>query len=105
MVERHSIENNLISLVSVNDDPSIVILEEKDEIIQKKIKQAKQRITVQVSAQVIERIKNAVYWTPGLTLAALEEKAFSQIVDQLEEERGLSFPQRKEQLKTGRPIN
>ena len=65
----------------------------------------KQRITVQISEDVIERIKNAVYWTPGLTLASLAEEAFSKAVDVLEEERKTPFLKRKEELKTGRPIN
>lgn len=62
----------------------------------------KQRITVQISTNVIERIKNAVYWTPGLTLAALAEQALMRAVDRLEKEK--PFPQRKQELKTGRPI-
>ncbi|MFI0436153.1 MAG: hypothetical protein ACH350_10620 [Parachlamydiaceae bacterium] len=53
---------------------------------------------------MIERIKNAVYWTPGLTLASLEE-AFAKVVDALEEERKAPFPKRKEELKTGKPIS
>lgn len=63
-----------------------------------------QRITVQISADVIERIKNAVYWTPGLTLATLAEEAFSIVVDKLEQERGEKFGRRKEELKTSRPF-
>lgn len=55
----------------------------------------KQRITVQISEDVIERIKNAVYWTPGLTLASLAEEAFSKIIDALEDERKSPFPKRK----------
>jgi len=67
--------------------------------------QKKQRITVQISVDVIERLKNAVYWTPGLTLASLAEDAFSKAVDDLEKEKEAKFPKRKEELKTGRPIN
>jgi hypothetical protein len=46
-----------------------------------------------------------VYWTPGLTLASLAEEVFTKAVDVLEEEREAPFPKRKEELKTGRPIN
>jgi len=46
-----------------------------------------------------------VYWTPGLTLASLAEDAFSKAVDDLEKEKEAKFPKRKEELKTGRPIN
>ena len=34
----------------------------------------KQRLTVQISEGVIERVKDAVYWTRGLTLAQLTEQ-------------------------------
>lgn len=68
-------------------------------------KNHKQRITVQISADVVERVKNAVYWTPGLTLASLAEKAFTKAIDDLEEKREAPFPKRKEELKTGRPLS
>lgn len=66
---------------------------------------AKQRITIHISAAVIERVKNAVYWEPGLTVAGLAEEALERAVESLEAERGTPFPQRKEhRLRGGRPI-
>lgn len=91
-----AIENNGTFIATINEDQPVS---------KKKSKSKKQRITVQISEDVIERIKNAVYWTPGLTLASLSEKAFAKAVDALEEEREAPFPKRKEELKTGRPIN
>lgn len=64
----------------------------------------KQRVTVQISADVIERVKNAVYWTPGMTLASLAERAFADAVDHMEKKKGEEFPKRREELKSGRPI-
>ena len=58
-------------------------------------KSSKQRITVQISVKVIERVKNAVYWTPGLTLASLAEEAFIKAVDALENKREAPFPKKK----------
>lgn len=46
------------------------VLEERGFPTQKKSHPKKQRITVQVSEKVVERVKNAVYWIPGLTLAS-----------------------------------
>lgn len=81
-------------------------IEEKQLPLSKKNKSIKkQRITVQISEEVIERVKNSVYWTPGLTLASLAEEAFVKAVDALENEREAPFPKRKEELKTGRPIS
>jgi hypothetical protein len=79
---------------------------------------AKQRLTVQISENVIERAKNAVYWTRGLTLAQLTENALEQALANLEsssviyddstgqplKEKGDEFPKRREDLKSGRPV-
>lgn len=65
---------------------------------------SKERLTVHLSVELINRIRNVVYWTPGLTLADLGEDAFNHAVAEREKKRGGSFPQRKEELKGGRPI-
>lgn len=67
-------------------------------------KAGKERFTVQVPTGVIERVKNAVYWTHGLTLSAMAERAFAEYVDRLEAERGEPFPPRNGELPTGRPM-
>lgn len=106
MARRPTIGNNpLDACIPPNMVSNGVEVLEKETIPQKKQKTKKQRITVQISEDVIERIKNAVYWTPGLTLASLAEESFSKTVDALENEREAPFPKRKEELKTGRPIS
>lgn len=66
----------------------------------------KQRITLYISAEVIDRVKNAVYWEPGLTLAAFAEDALYKALTDLEAERGQPFAQRKERkLRGGRPLS
>ncbi|MFZ0565780.1 MAG: hypothetical protein WAM28_06315 [Chlamydiales bacterium] len=77
----------------------------------------KQRLTVQISEEVIERAKNAVYWTRRLTLAQLTENALEQALANLEgssviydeegnqlKQKGDEFPPRQEDLKSGRPV-
>lgn len=108
MGKRQTIGENpldgLIQPTTISKVPATAVLEERTMPSQKKFHPKKQRITVQISEDVIERVKNAVYWTPGLTLASLAEEAFAKAVDQLEKERKEEFPRRKEELKTGRPI-
>lgn len=84
---------------------------------QKKTNGNKQRLTVQISSMVIEKAKNIVYWTRGLTLAQLVEIALENVIRSHEEntavfddqtgeplkEKGEAFPGRKEELKSGRP--
>jgi len=64
----------------------------------------KERLTVHLTAELINRVRNAVYWTPGLTLSTLAENALERAVNDLEEQRGEPFPQRRGELKGGRPI-
>lgn len=78
----------------------------------------KQRLTVQISEDVIERAKNAVYWTRGLTLAQLTEEALEKAIKALEKgsviyddktgqplkEKGNEFPKRRAELNSGRPV-
>lgn len=67
-------------------------------------KTVKQRITIHLSLDLIERVRNAVYWTPGLTIASMTEEALEKALLELEKKRNAPFPQRKEELKTGRPV-
>jgi hypothetical protein len=64
----------------------------------------KERLTVHVPVELIDRVKNIVYWTPGLTLARLAEEALTKEVEKREKERGEPFPHRAEELRGGRPL-
>jgi hypothetical protein len=65
---------------------------------------AKERLTVHLPVELIDRVKNIVYWTPGLTLARLAAEALTKEVEKREKERGEPFPHRAEELKGGRPL-
>jgi hypothetical protein len=62
------------------------------------------KLTVEIDAEVLEAAKDAVYWTPGLTLVGLVEEALRREVGRREEERGEGFPVRGGELTPGRPI-
>lgn len=65
---------------------------------------AKERMTFHLPVEVMNRAKNAAFWTPGLTLADLAAQALTDAVDRLEEERGEAFPPRRAELRGGRPM-
>jgi hypothetical protein len=67
-------------------------------------KVSKERLTIHLPVDLIDRVKNAVYWTPGLTLAGLGEEALRVMVERLEADRGDPFPPRQEELRGGRPL-
>ena len=49
---------------------------------------------MQLPAELIERARNAVYWTPGLTLNRLAEVALAHTLECMEALRGETFPTR-----------
>ena len=65
---------------------------------------SKVRISAEVAKDVVERIKNAVYWTPGLTMAGFIEDALELAIEQLEEMKGKAYDQREKELVGGRPM-
>jgi hypothetical protein len=64
----------------------------------------KERLTIHLPVDLINEVKDAVYWTPGLTLAGLGDEAFRAIVERMKAERGGPFPPRREELRGGRPL-
>lgn len=64
----------------------------------------KQRVTVQISTELLNRLKNAVYWTPGITISSSIESAIEDKLRVLEKSNNGEFKQRPEELKAGRPV-
>ncbi len=62
----------------------------------------KQQVGLRLPAELIERARDTVYWTPGLTLNRLAEIAFLNTLDCMEALRGGAFPPRTGRLKVGR---
>lgn len=68
-------------------------------------KSLKQRVTIHLSIDLIDKVKNAVYWEPGLTLTEFAQQALARELKRYEKEWGEEYPQRKDyQLKGGRPL-
>lgn len=63
----------------------------------------KERVTVLLPEDVLERARTACYWTPALTMAELVERALTAEIERLERKRGEAFPPREGRLRTGRP--
>jgi len=63
----------------------------------------KQRVTITLPVDLLERLRNAVYWTGHGTLARLIAEALDDSVSQIEQSNGGAFPQRLAPLKRGRP--
>jgi hypothetical protein len=64
----------------------------------------KVRLTILLPSPLVERVKDTVYWTAGLTLSEFAEEAFTAAVQKRERGRKKPFPPRKGKLKAGRPL-
>jgi hypothetical protein len=67
-------------------------------------RRVKEKLTVHVSPELADRVKNAAYWNPRLTIAGIAEKGIRQEMDRLERENGGPYPPRDGNLTGGRPI-
>lgn len=68
-------------------------------------KRAKTRVTIHLPVDLIDKVKNAVYWEPGLTLTEFAQQALERELKKWEKSWGEQYPQRKEyHLKGGRPL-
>ena len=61
------------------------------------------RLTVSLSGDVVDRVRNAVYWSPSLKLSWLIAQSLRTSLTEMESSRQGPFPQRKNPLRAGRP--
>lgn len=61
------------------------------------------RLTVNLPSDLVEQMRDAVYWTPGLTLAWMIARAVRTSLRELETVRQGPFPRRLKPLRAGRP--
>ncbi len=85
--------------VTFGDDPLSIAVPEasskpavKTQAPIKATGKAKKRMTVHLTHETIDRLNNAVFWTPGESITDLVERAISAEIDRLESVRGESFP-------------
>jgi hypothetical protein len=64
----------------------------------------RKKLTVHVREDLVERVKNAAYWNPRLTIASIAELGIDHAIDLVEKEHGGPYPAREEELRGGRPI-
>jgi hypothetical protein len=61
------------------------------------------RLTVSLPGDLVDRLRNAVYWSPDLTLAWLIAQSLRASLTDLETARQSPFPKRTNALRAGRP--
>lgn len=71
-------------------------------LVNQKATLTKERMTIQISKDIIERVKDCVYWN-RLTVAQFVEDALEEALKVAEKENGKPFQKRISELKPGRP--
>jgi hypothetical protein len=61
----------------------------------------KAKITVTLPVNLIDRLRNAVYWTPSITIASLAETSLESKLRKLEKAK--RFRKRRGKIRVGRP--
>ena len=61
------------------------------------------RLTVSLPGDLVERLRDAVYWSPSLTLAWLIAQSLRTSLSEMESFRQCPFPKRTKALRAGRP--
>jgi hypothetical protein len=61
----------------------------------------KAKISFTIDSDILERFKNAMYWTPGYTMSGVLQECMRNIVDQLEEDNKQQFLPRMGNLRRG----
>lgn len=69
-----------------------------------KVAKVKDRFTLHLPTDLMDRAKNAAFWTPGLTLAALAETGIRAEVERMEKKAGGPFKSRGAGKLGGRPL-
>jgi hypothetical protein len=87
--------NPLDTMVPV---PPPAVMEEEEQ------KTTKERCTFHLPLDLMERVRNCVFWTPGLTMADIAEEGIRHALAAHEKKNDGPFPQRKSNLKGGRPM-
>ena len=55
----------------------------------------KKPMCIRIDEKIQEKIKDIVYWTPGLSVSGLAEELFMNYANKLEKKRGIAFEKRK----------
>ena len=61
------------------------------------------RLTVSLPGDLVDRLRDAVYWSPSLTLAWLVAQSLRTSLAEMESLRQCPFPKRTNALRAGRP--
>lgn len=84
--------------------PNAEALSPQEQPVQPSAITKRHKLTVNVDGDLVNRIKNAAYWNPRLTIAKIAEIGIRYAIEQVEHENGGRYKQRESELVGGHPI-
>jgi hypothetical protein len=99
----------IFSRSTIKNDPFAAVIPTSAErhegpSLQIRAAETRKKITVHLRPDLIERVKNAAYWNPRLTIAAIAEAGILRAIEDVEKEYGGPYPAREQELRGGRPM-
>lgn len=79
------------------------LLPEREAIAPVAVPRGYRRVTLNLPIELLDQLKNTVYWTPGVTLTGLIKTALCESLTRMEQRHGRPYPPRLGELKCGRP--
>ena len=64
----------------------------------------KTKVTLMLDGELVERIKNAVYWNPSLTLSGVAMEGIRKALKEIEDQNQGPYRTRSSELRAGRPL-
>jgi hypothetical protein len=64
----------------------------------------KMKVTLMLDGDLVERIKNAVYWNPSLTLSGVAMEGIRKALKEIEDQNQGPYRARSSELRAGRPL-
>ena len=89
---------------TVGTDPIDAVVTTTTADAEKSTRPVKERSTFHLPIDLMDRMRNCVFWTPGLTMGELAEEGIRKVVDAYEKKNGGPFQTRKSNLKGGRQL-
>lgn len=91
-----------ITVDALNDNPARAYIGSADQ--KRKEEPARDKIHVSIDSELANRLRNATFYTPEMTMYQIVEEGLESVLARMEEQRGGPFPQRPSELKGGRPV-
>ena len=62
----------------------------------------RKNITIRIDEEIIDKVKDIVYWEPGMSMSDLFEQSIKVMIKELQDKHGKKYEKRPKNIKCGR---